>query len=127
MKSSDVFPGSRRVQQLLLGGAAESSQEAWEKRADTADARLDDAIKRIGFLEQRVQSLSRRQHTPNDPEVEQDYLLFVGTPAGYQLRDVRGRLPQRGESLDEGEVKLEVVRVGWSPLPGDARACVFAF
>jgi hypothetical protein len=54
------------------------------------------------------------------------YLLFVWSPAGYTLRELEGDLPQVGDRFEEGDLKLVVNKIGVSPLPGDARACVFS-
>ncbi|HTR33664.1 MAG TPA: hypothetical protein VMH47_07295 [Gaiellaceae bacterium] len=54
------------------------------------------------------------------------YLLFVWSPAGYELREREGDPPQVGEELEEGERTLVVNKIGVSPLPGDTRACVFS-
>jgi hypothetical protein len=54
------------------------------------------------------------------------YLLFVWSPAGYTLRELEGEPPQVGDRFEEGDLKLVVNKIGASPLPGDARACVFS-
>jgi len=54
------------------------------------------------------------------------YLLFVWSPAGYDLREMEGEPPQLGHEFEEGERTLVVSKIGASPLPGDTRACVFS-
>jgi hypothetical protein len=54
------------------------------------------------------------------------YLLFVWSPAGYTLRELEGEPPRVGDRFEEGDLKLVVNKIGASPLPGDARACVFS-
>jgi hypothetical protein len=54
------------------------------------------------------------------------YLLFVWSPAGYTLRELEGEPPRVGDRFEEGGLKLVVNKIGASPLPGDARACVFS-
>jgi len=54
------------------------------------------------------------------------YLLFVWSPTGYTLREMQGDPPQLGYEFEEGERKLVVNKIGVSPLPGDARQCVFS-
>ncbi len=55
------------------------------------------------------------------------YLALVPTATGHQLVELRGNVPESGDTLvsplRKGE--LVVVAVGTSPLPGDERACVF--
>jgi hypothetical protein len=54
------------------------------------------------------------------------YLLFVWSPSGYTLREMEGDPPQPGHEFEEGDRTLVVNKIGASPLPGDARACVFS-
>ncbi len=53
------------------------------------------------------------------------YLLFVWSPAGYELREMDGDPPAIGHELEDGDAKLLVSKLGASPLPGDDRVCVF--
>jgi hypothetical protein len=54
------------------------------------------------------------------------YLLFLWSPAGYSLREMEGDPPPLGQEFEDGDRKLVVNKIGVSPLPGDARACVFS-
>jgi hypothetical protein len=54
------------------------------------------------------------------------HLLFVWSPAGYQLREELGELPPVGHEFDDGELKLVISKIGVSPLPGDKRPCAFS-
>lgn len=53
------------------------------------------------------------------------YLLFVSKPTGYELHEREGKVPAIGDELDENGGRLEVVKVGSSPLPGDSRRCAY--
>jgi hypothetical protein len=53
------------------------------------------------------------------------WLLFAWSPAGYRLRELEGELPALGAELEQDGQRLEVVKVGASPLPGDRRRCVY--
>jgi hypothetical protein len=53
------------------------------------------------------------------------HLVFVWTPAGYQLREKEGEPPAVGDEVEEDGTRLRVVKVGPSPLPGDPRSCAF--
>lgn len=54
------------------------------------------------------------------------YLVFVWSPAGYELREQDGDPPQVGEQVEvEGRV-LVITKVGASPLPGDDRVCAYS-
>jgi hypothetical protein len=51
------------------------------------------------------------------------YVLFIWSPSGYSLREQSGEPPRVGEELEGG---LIVTKVGVSPMPGDARPCVYS-
>jgi hypothetical protein len=53
------------------------------------------------------------------------YLLFVGKPTGYELRERDGEIPALGTVLDEEDGRMVVTRIGPSPLPGDDRRCAY--
>ena len=53
------------------------------------------------------------------------YLVFVWTPAGYQLREKQGEPPAVGEEVEEDGTRLRVLKIGPSPLPGDSRLCAY--
>lgn len=54
------------------------------------------------------------------------YLLFVWSPAGYTLRNEQGDPPPVGHRFEDEGRQLVVNKLGASPLPGDARVCVFS-
>ena len=54
-----------------------------------------------------------------------DYLLFISKPTGYELRERQGDLPGVGEELQEDGTRLQVSKIGPSPLPGDRRRCAY--
>jgi len=51
--------------------------------------------------------------------------VFVWSPTGYTLREAAGEPPSPGDELEEDGRTLVVTKVGASPLPGDARPCVY--
>jgi hypothetical protein len=53
------------------------------------------------------------------------YLLFVWKPTGYELREADGEVPSVGAEVDQDGERLRVTKVAPSPLPGDARPCVY--
>jgi uncharacterized Zn finger protein len=54
------------------------------------------------------------------------YLLFVWTPAGYELREQDGEPPSVGDQIEVDEKRLSITKLGVSPLPGDARVCAYS-
>jgi hypothetical protein len=54
------------------------------------------------------------------------HLLFIWKPSGYELREVDGEAPAVGSTVqvDEQE-QQQVIKVAPSPLPNDARICVY--
>jgi hypothetical protein len=53
------------------------------------------------------------------------HLVFLWSPTGYTLRDGDGPPPPVGSEFEHGGRHLVVVKVGASPLPGDARPCAY--
>jgi hypothetical protein len=53
------------------------------------------------------------------------YLVFVGKPTGYELREREGVPPGVGAEVEEDEGVFQVTKVAPSPLPGDSRTCVY--
>jgi hypothetical protein len=53
------------------------------------------------------------------------WLLFLGRPTGYELLERDGDLPAVGSELEVDEERLQVTKIGPSPLPGDARQCAY--
>jgi hypothetical protein len=53
------------------------------------------------------------------------YLLFVGKPTGYEIREEEGELPAVGSQVEADGQTMRVTKVGVSPLPGDERPCAY--
>lgn len=53
------------------------------------------------------------------------HLLFVWTPAGYELREREGDAPDLGAEIEEDGHTYTVSKVASSPLPGDSRRCAY--
>jgi hypothetical protein len=54
------------------------------------------------------------------------HLLFVWKPSGYELREVDGEAPAVGSTVQVDELEQQqVIKVAPSPLPNDARVCVY--
>jgi hypothetical protein len=57
---------------------------------------------------------------------EQQYLLFVSKPTGYELLARAGETPAVGSVVElDGQVRFFVSRIGPSPLPQDRRPCAY--
>lgn len=54
------------------------------------------------------------------------YLLFVWTPAGYELREQDGEPPKVGDHVEVDDKRLAITKLGASPLPGDDRVCAYS-
>jgi hypothetical protein len=53
------------------------------------------------------------------------YLLFIGKPSGYELREREGDVPKVGDEIEEDETRMTVTKVAPSPLPRDDRRCAY--
>jgi len=54
------------------------------------------------------------------------YLLFVWSPAGYELRELQGEPPRVGQELEAEGHTIVINKIGASPLPGDTRPCAYS-
>ncbi|CAN5118861.1 hypothetical protein BH18ACT12_BH18ACT12_10950 [soil metagenome] len=53
------------------------------------------------------------------------HLLFITKPSGYELREADGAVPAVGSEVEADDKKLQVTKVGPSPLPNDDRPCAY--
>lgn len=53
------------------------------------------------------------------------HLLFVWSSAGWTLQERPGDPPAVGSTVEDGEVVLQISKVGPSPYPGDRRRCAY--
>jgi hypothetical protein len=60
-----------------------------------------------------------------EPAARAAYLVFVGTPGGYALREAWGEVPAAGGRVALEGVEHVVAKIGRSPLPGDDRRCAY--
>jgi hypothetical protein len=54
------------------------------------------------------------------------YVLFVWSPAGYDLREQEGDPPAVGDVFEDNGRVLLVTKIGASPLPDDSRLCAYS-
>ena len=54
------------------------------------------------------------------------YLVFVWSPAGYELREQDGDPPSAGDEVEVDDRRLRITKIGASPLPGDDRPCAYS-
>ena len=64
-------------------------------------------------------------HEEDGRQHDQGYLLFVWSPNGWTLRELAGDLPAVGSTIEDGETRLRITKIGPSPLPGDRRPCAY--
>ena len=63
--------------------------------------------------------------TATPPAAAAGWVAFLSSPHGYRLVEGEGEVPRAGAPLELEGATHHVVRVGRSPLPGDARRCVY--
>jgi hypothetical protein len=89
---------------------------------------VTDAIdERLADWEARLERLEAAPEAEAVPAAAGQHLLFVPSPSGYELVERIGVAPAPGDvvELEEQESRYAVSRVARSPLPGDARRCVY--
>jgi hypothetical protein len=63
--------------------------------------------------------------TDNGASKPSGHLLFVWSPSGWTLQEREGDAPPPGTTVEDGERRLRVSKLGPSPLPGDRRRCAY--
>ena len=106
-------------------GAVELKREAVERRERALAAREEQLEARQAAQVTELSARPTAAAHSNDLDGEQSVgLLFVPGPA-YTLVEVESRALRRGAEIEhEGKTYL-VMRLGRSPLPGDARTCAY--
>jgi len=61
----------------------------------------------------------------SDDNGQQTYLAFRWTPAGYELSEESGSLPDVGSKVETDGKTWTVYKVAPSPLPNDRRVCAY--
>jgi hypothetical protein len=57
--------------------------------------------------------------------VSDGYVIMLWGTSGWTLQEREGEPPAAGERFEDAGKRLEVSKVGSSPLPGDRRRCVY--
>jgi hypothetical protein len=69
--------------------------------------------------------VSEYSTTDNGAPRPSGHLLFVWSPSGWTLQERDGDAPAAGSTVEDGERRLRVSKIGPSPLPGDRRRCAY--
>jgi hypothetical protein len=96
-----------------------------ESARRSLDARLADWEARLDRLDSEKPPEIDTVLEP--PAKGEGHLLFVPSPAGYELMEGVGESPSPGDLLevDGREGRYPVTRIVRSPLPGDGRRCAY--
>jgi hypothetical protein len=91
--------------------------------------RLEALDNRLAAFGRRLEAVSERLDGPRRRTVASGpHLLFVPSPAGYELLESAGPPPAVGSPVelpDRDGVGFAVVKLARSPLPDDARLCAY--
>ena len=79
----------------------------------------------VALLEDTPASPPPPPDDPSPPPEPAGWVAFAGSPVGYRLVEREGEVPARGALVELDGVGHRVLRLGPSPLPGDARRCAF--
>lgn len=102
-------PRRRRLEDLLF-----------ERRLRDAD--VHELLEHVARLEAELTELQARTAADEPPP---GHVLFVPSPAGYEIVEADEPPPPAGQLLMLGGGPFRVVRTGRSPFPRDRRPCLF--
>ena len=101
---------------------AEQLDELLREQAGHQGARGIDLLKTsVAEAEAELEPLPAGPEQNGDP----GHVLFVWSPAGYELLSRAGAPPPVGTEVGVSGGLREVTKIGPSPLPGDRRPCAF--
>jgi hypothetical protein len=109
---------------------AEVRRERDRKREQSARflQRLREREHRLEQQQTEIERLQPEEHPEPEVALASSHLVFVQLDGGYELLERAGAAPELNSVLTLPELcedELVVTRLGRSPLPADARACIF--
>jgi hypothetical protein len=112
----------KRLGEVLVDRGWVTPQELSELLAQQDGARGIELLRtRVAEAEAELESATTNASEGAHP----GHVLFVWTPAGYEVLGRGGEAPQVGEEVGVSGGLRIVTKVGPSPLPGDRRRCAF--
>jgi hypothetical protein len=112
----------KRLGEVLVDRGWVTAQELAELLAQQDGARGIELLRtRVAEAEAELEPATMNASEDAHP----GHILFVWTPAGYELLGRSGAPPQVGEEVGVSGGLRVVTKVGPSPLPGDHRRCAF--
>jgi hypothetical protein len=131
--ASDEVEARRRAEEV---DAREQSLREREEELHAREARLladelgvrrrsEEVAAREAELSGQPKTVAEPQQQPQTQPGPERCLLFVPGADGYRLVALDVSPPAAGESVEIDGERFNVVRTGRSPLPGDARPCVY--
>jgi hypothetical protein len=119
-----------RLGEILVGhGWLTPVQLDWllEEQSATVATQSVDGARGIELLRESVADAEAEleSHGLDGEEPDPGHILFVWSPAGYTLLGRAGPPPPVGSEVGVSGGRRLVVKLGPSPLPGDARRCAY--
>ncbi len=128
MVAADVLQGRRALRlEVLRPTELVPIDDRLLSLLEVIERELGDIRERIISFDSRLERLQSSFATKLKDEApqEDEFLVHVWSPGGYELESKSGAIPEPGDAFaDAGEAI--VLSVGRSPLHGDPRPCVFA-
>ena len=124
-RHAQATSASLREARTLLE-ARQANVESLEREGELLQAELAVTHRRISALQAELAEARAPVEEPGAPEPREiGHVRFLGGPSGYALTSSTDACPGPGDVLETDGASYVTVRVGRSPLPGDARPCAF--
>lgn len=130
MVSADVLQARRPLSLELVKPAGFAViDERLFSVLETIERELDDVRNRLVSFDRRLKTLqtsvAEQAALADGQPVDGEFFLHVSSRDGYEVETRTGLLPEPGDLVDDAR-EVIVLSVGGSPLPNDARPCVYA-
>jgi hypothetical protein len=121
MALAEHMSSGKRLGEVLIDNGLLTSEQLLELLHRQENGSRGIELLRTSVAEAEAELVPAAEEASDDP----GHVLFVWTPAGYELLARSGEPPAVGSEVGFSGGLRVVTKIGPSPLPGDRRPCAF--